>query len=547
MTEPLPYLSSHQSESYNRNSDFKIVTEEHKNIPAISCRDVSVSFGAVSALSDISIDLPLGDIHAVVGQNGAGKTTFARVVAGIVKPDSGSLFINGKKILLGSVASSRSTGIELVHQSFALPPSFTVAEALEYGSNGGVGFFKKRDLNNRWRQHLESLEMDIDPRDHIRDLPIELQQAVEIARALSSNANILILDEPTAVLSPSGIVGLFKRLRRLRDTGVTIVLVLHKIREIWEIADTITVLRKGKLIDGPMELGRTKPESITPMIMGAKSLKENISRISGENTENKVLDQKAVSTLPKSNKHALEIEGVSTETMAHEVSLENMSIEVYQDEIVGIAGVEGNGQVTLLRVLAGLSDISKGNIKICGQEATHLNLSKRRLLGLRIIPFDRNMEGLSLTSTLWENWVASELAVTPLIKWINPIKIKERCKISMSDWDVAYNSPEQKAAYLSGGNCQKLILSRELNDEAEMIVAAQPTRGLDIGATNFVWTTLESARSRGCGVLLISSDLDELFEISDRILVMLSGRIISELTPPNDLEKAGRAMVGEVG
>ncbi|MYF52774.1 MAG: sugar ABC transporter ATP-binding protein, partial [Gammaproteobacteria bacterium] len=224
------------------------MTKEQKDIPAISCRDVSVSFGEISALSDISVDLPLGGIHAVVGQNGAGKTTLARVITGIVKPDSGSLLINGKKIILGSVASSRSSGIELVHQSFALPPSFTVAEALEYSTGGGVGFFKKRDLNQRWRQHLESLEMDIDPRHHIQDLPIEHQQAVEIARALSSRASILILDEPTAVLSPSGIVGLFKRLRRLRDAGVTIVLVLHKIREIWEVADTITVLRKCKLI-----------------------------------------------------------------------------------------------------------------------------------------------------------------------------------------------------------------------------------------------------------------------------------------------------------
>jgi len=523
------------------------VTEKLIDIPAISCRDVCVSFGTVSALSDVSVDLPLGGIHAVVGQNGAGKTTFARVITGIIKPDSGSLLINGKKILLGSVASSRSAGIELVHQSFALPPSFTVAEALEYGLGGGFGFFKKRDLNQRWRQHLEALEMDIDPRHHIRDLPIEHQQAVEIARALSSSASILILDEPTAVLSPSGITGLFKRLRRLSETGVTIVLILHKIREIYEVTDTITVLRKGKLIDGPMQLDKTKPESLTPMIMGAKNLKERISVNSGQNTEIKILDQNAVSRLTAVKQHALEIESVSTETTTQEVSPENMSINVYQHEIVGIAGVEGNGQVTLLRVLAGLSNIRKGSIRICGQEATHLNLSKRRWLGLRIIPFDRNSEGLSLTSTLWENWVASELAVAPLLRWINPMKIKERCKNSMSDWGVAYNSPEQKAAYLSGGNCQKLILSRELNDEARMIVAAQPTRGLDIGSTNFVWTTLESARSRGCGVLLISSDLDELFEISDRILVMLSGRIICELNPPYDMEATGRAMVGEAG
>ncbi len=518
--------------------------------PAVSCRNIGVTFGEVTALADVSIDFPAGEIHAVVGQNGAGKTTLARSIAGIVRPDTGSMYIHGKDLDAGNVQSARAAGIELVHQSFALPPSFTVAEALEFGSGGGIGLFSQKELVRRSREHLDSLEMDIDPKSRIRDLPIELQQAVEIARALSSNARILILDEPTAVLPPPGIESLFQRIRKLRDSGVTIVLILHKTREIWAVADTITVLRSGEFVAGPLRCDQTEPDRVAEMIMGSETveIEPGTGRVTGMTRPGHSDGPVPASVSPSgpvpAPGPALELSGVSTDDDTEGACLDDVSLSVERGEIVGIAGVEGNGQATLMRVLAGLSVFSAGRVEVCGRPANELNLAQRRSLGLRIIPFDRNSEGLSLTSTLWENWVAGELVSRPLFGLIKPSAIRERCMASMSEWGVRCRSARQHAGSLSGGNCQKLILARELDDAARAVIAAQPTRGLDIGATSFVWSTLRKARSGGCGILLISSDLDELFEISERILVMMSGRIVCELNPPFDIASAGRAMVG---
>ena len=498
-----------------------------------------MSFGEVQALADVSVDFPRGAIHAVVGQNGAGKTTFARVVAGLVRPDSGTLAINGREADLGDVSAARAAGIELVHQSFALPPSFTVAEAIEFGSGGGLGLFSRRTLLSRCRDHLEQLGMDIDPSRRIRELAIEQRQAVEIARALASRAEILILDEPTAVLPPPGIDSLFERVRRLKENGVTILLILHKTREVWAIADTITVLRDGRLIAGPVPKGSAEPDGIGRMIMGT----ETEGRLAGNGRAGDgevAVPSDAGAGAPA----ALELRRVSTEGSEHGASLEDVSMSVMPGEIVGIAGVEGNGQVGLVKALAGLQGTSEGEIAISGRAAATLSPARRRSLGLRIIPFDRNSEGLSMTSALWENWVAGELAARPLLSPINPAKLRRRCGSAMAEWGVRHDAVTQQAGSLSGGNAQKLILSREIDGSARVIVAAQPTRGLDIGASAFVRTALRNAVAEGCGILFISSDLDELFEVSDRILVMLSGRIVEELKPPYDLASAGRAMMG---
>lgn len=501
-----------------------------------------MSFGEVQALADVSVDFPRGAIHAVVGQNGAGKTTFARVVAGLVRPDSGTLAINGQEAGLGDVSAARAAGIELVHQSFALPPSFTVAEAIEFGSGGGIGLFSRRALLSRCRDHLEQLGMDIDPSRRIRELAIEQRQAVEIARALASKAAMLILDEPTAVLPPPGIDSLFERVRRLKENGVTILLILHKTREVWAIADTITVLREGRLIAGPVPKGTAEPDGIGRMIMGT----EAEGRPGPEWQAGRAGDEK-VATPPEAGPDgsaALELRRVSTAGNEDGASLADVSMSVMPGEIVGIAGVEGNGQVGLVKALAGLQGTSEGEIAISGRAAATLSPARRRSLGLRIIPFDRNSEGLSMTSALWENWVAGELAAKPLLSPINPAKLRERCGSAMTEWGVLHDTVTQRAGSLSGGNAQKLILSREIDGSARVIVAAQPTRGLDIGASAFVRTALRNAVAEGCGILFISSDLDELFEVSDRILVMLSGRIVEELKPPYDLAAAGRAMMG---
>ena len=514
---------------------------------AINCRDISVRYGEVHALSEVSIAFPAKGIHVVVGQNGAGKTSLARVLAGLVKPHAGTLAVNGAPVGTGSVAGARSAGIELVHQSFALPPSFTVAEALAFGAGSGLGLFRRKDLYRRCEEQLDALDIAIPPDSRIFELPIEQQQAVEIARALSSHADILILDEPTAVLPPTGINKLFERIRHLKDSGVTVLLILHKAREVWAIADTITVLRSGRLVAGPMRREDTSPVQISKLIMGVAP--DEDEQASDSNPFAAAADQTgteepAVSELASESAPALEIIEVSTEVATGEASLDNISFAVKPGEIIGVAGVEGNGQVTLVRVLAGLAPVSEGMIGLNGRSVVNLGLAERRNLGLRIIPFDRNSEGLSLTSELWENWAAGALATGPMLKLINPAGLRRQCKANLAEWGVVFNSTDQHAASLSGGNSQKLILARELDRDARVVIAAQPTRGLDIGATGFVWSTLQQAKTRGCGVLLISSDLDELFELSDRLLVMSSGRVVGTLTPPYSLEAAGRAMTG---
>jgi len=527
--------------------------------PALRCRGISVTYGEVTALAEVGLDLEPGRVHAFVGQNGAGKTTFARVAAGLVRPDAGSLSIHGRELRFGRVAEARAAGVELVHQSFALPPSFTVAEALEFGAGGRLGLFTRRRLYRRWSGHLRDLDLDVDPHRRIRDLPIETQQGVEIARALVADAKVLILDEPTAVLPPPGIESLFHRLRGLKARGVTVILILHKLREVFAVADTISVLRGGRLVAGPSMRERLEPATVGEMIIGpadARVLRE-IDREALVGTAAGAAGPERTFEVPPppppplppppdrgSRGALLRLSGVRTAGDAEGPALDALSFRVGSGEIVGVAGIEGNGQRNLVRVIAGLAEVTSGEVRLGGTAVTAAGLIRRRSLGLRVIPFDRNVEGLSLTSGLWENWSAGVLLQRPLLAPIRPSRLRDRCVRALDAWDVHFASSDQPAGSLSGGNAQKVILARELDDEARFVVAAQPTRGLDLRATAFVWHALRSVRERGCGVLLISSDLDELFDVADRVLVMLSGRIAAEHVPPYDLAAVGRDMTG---
>ena len=512
---------------------------------AIECRDVSVRYGDVAALTGVSVGFAPHLIHAVVGQNGAGKTTFARVAAGIVRPVRGTLAIGGRDVPVGSVGSARAAGIELVHQSFALPPSFTVAEAMEFGAEKGRGIYTRRDLERRWTRHLESLGVSVGLRERIRDLPVETQQAVEIARALVTDAGVLILDEPTAVLSPSGIEKLFARLKVMQANGVTIILILHKIREVLAIADTVTVLRGGQLVEGPIATTATDAQRLAASIIGS-GLDEALTGADREALVGVAAEGTAdpVAALTKAAVPILELRDVSTRPDAEGPALHDVTLTVGRGEIVGVAGIEGNGQRTLVRAVSHLIDITGGGVILDGVEVTSRPLGERRANGLRVIPFERNSEGLSLSSPLWENWAARMLLIGGILRLISPSRLRKECGGSLKTWDVRFSSPNQPAGSLSGGNAQKLILAREVDDEARLIIAAQPTRGLDVGATAFVWRSLRNARARGCGILLISSDLDELFDISDRVVVMLSGRINGEFRPPYRLRDIGAAMTG---
>ena len=512
---------------------------------AIECRDVSVEYGDVKALVDVSVGFAPRMIHAVVGQNGAGKTTFARVAAGIVRPVTGALAIGGREVPVGSVGAARTAGVELVHQSFALPPSFTVAEAMEFGAEGGRAVYTRKELERRWTRHLDSLGVKVSARERIRDLPVETQQAVEIARALVTDAKVLILDEPTAVLSPSGIDKLFERLKVMQASGVTIILILHKIREVLAIADTVTVLRGGRLVEGPVPTAETDAPRLASSIIGS-TLELTLSGADREALVGAAEEGGKAAAAPVVPRTApiLELRGVSTKADPEGPALQNIALTVGRGEIVGVAGVEGNGQRTLVRAISNLADIESGDVILDGIEVTRRPLSERRASGLRVIPFERNSEGLSLSSPLWENWSARILLLGGVLRLINPARLRKACDGALKSWDVRFSTPNQPAGSLSGGNAQKLILAREIDETATLIIAAQPTRGLDVGATAFVWRVLREARARGCGILLISSDLDELFDISDRVVVMLSGRINGEFRPPYQLGEVGAAMTG---
>jgi simple sugar transport system ATP-binding protein len=519
--------------------------------PALACAGLTIRFGDFTALADVSLALAPRRIHAVCGQNGAGKTSFARACAGLIAPAAGSITIGAKALRGGQVSAARAAGVELVHQSFALPPSFTIAEAMEFGLTGRAGaIYTRSKLNARWAGHLRALGVEAKPSARIRDLAVETQQAVEIARALAGRARILILDEPTAVLAPAAAEALFARLRRLAESGVTILIILHKIREVLAVADTVTVLRGGRLVEGPEEAGAMTSDRLARAIIGAAPVRgaavqadeaaEDLAALVGAD-----MPQGMAHAHPVATRTVAVMTSVATRPAADGQSLDAIDLSVGAGEILGIAGVEGNGQRPLVEALAGLVPLTAGSVTLDGEDVTALSLAERRRRGLRIIPFERNTEGLSLSSPLWENFAARTLLGQSALKLIDPGALRRAAAAAFKTWDVRYGSVDNPARSLSGGNAQKVILAREVDAEARLIVLAQPTRGLDLGATAFVWQAMREARGRGLGLILISSDLDELFDISDRVVVLQGGRIAGRFAPPYDLAAVGAAMVGE--
>ena len=526
--------------------------------PAVSCRSLGVSFGAVRALHDVSLDLAPGRIHALVGQNGAGKTTLAKVLGGLQAPDAGDVRIAGRKLPAGDVRAARKAGLAMVHQHFSLPPSFTVAEALELTAArpAGRSVYRRAELHRRWHDDTAEVGGGAVLSTRIRDLPVETRQSLEIVRALATEARILLLDEPTALLTPAATEALFERLRRLRDDGVTVLIVLHKLREVAAVADTVSVLRDGELVLGPIEMSEVSQGRLSDAIVGpapgadrAVGVRAATGADRAVGVESAAGTDRAVgleSAAESGQAALLELAGVSSRESAFEPGLRGVDLSVEAGEIVGVAGVEGNGQRGLVSAVAGLSAVTEGSVLLGGTEATRASPARRRLRGLRLVPFDRNSEGISRSAPLWLNQSAPSLVGRPRrrLPLISVRQYRRRAAEAMDHWQVRYDTVGQPAESLSGGNVQRLILSRELAPGLEVLVAAQPTRGLDFSATNFVRRSLRGLRDAGAGVLLVSSDLDELFDLSDRLVVMYGGRVTARFEPPYDRRAVGDAMTG---
>ncbi len=500
----------------------------------LRCEDISVAYGDFLALQPTSLSFAKGKIHVLVGQNGAGKTSFARVLAGIVPPHTGQFWIHGRALPAANVRSVRAAGLDIVHQRFTLPPNFSVAEALELvaAKKFAGAFFSLKRLTAAWAGELRSAELEVSPAARIRDLPIETVQSLEIARALAGQADFLILDEPTALLSPVGIERLFTRLRKLRASGVTLLLILHKLREVMEIADTISVLRAGNLVLPPTAAAAVSRAELSQLIIGEAGADE--------------LSLPAETFQRQTSAQSLALKAVRTRHSQTEPALANISLALDVGEILGIAGVEGNGQRRLVDVITGLGALQGGEVLLLNRDVRALTHHQRRALGLRVVPFDRVAEGASLGLSLWENvtiWQAQAFKRGRL-PWLSISAMRAAARRALDQFDVQYDSLDQPAGALSGGNMQRMILARELAGQPRLLIAAQPTRGLDFRATHYVWSLLRQLKSAGGSVLVISSDLDELMTLCDRILVMRGGELVGEHRPPFQRQAIGGEMIG---
>ena len=479
----------------------------------LEMRGITRQFPGVLANDNVDFTLEEGEIHALIGENGAGKSTLMNILYGLVQPDYGMIRLRGKQVEINSPQQAIQLGIGMVHQHFQLVPSLTVAE------NVGLGYEPRRGIvvdqetrSARVAELSNQFGLKVDPETRVADLSVGVRQRVEILKLLYRDAELLILDEPTAVLTPQEVDTFFDVTRRLVADNRTAIFITHKLREVMAICDRATVMRQGKVI-GTLDTKDTNPEEIAYMMVGRDV--SPVSKSDNTATEEVMLD---VSDISANGDNGLEV-------------LHNISFQVYANEIVGLAGVEGNGQHELLEVLTGLRPAHAGNLRIQGVPCTQMNSRQRREIGYALIPEDRNEEGLSPELSIWENMIATSYYASPQsrIGILQTTKLKQNALELMQQFDVRAEKESNPVKTLSGGNAQKVVIARELSQHPKVLIAAQPTRGLDIGAAEFVHEQLVALRNQGMGILVLSADLDELLVVSDRILVIYEGEIIGEI------------------
>lgn len=494
----------------------------------LELRNIRKSFGDCVANEDVSLTVRKGTIHAIVGENGAGKSTAMKIVYGFYEPDSGEIEFDGKPAAIKDPHDAIALGIGMVHQHFMLVENMTVAENIVLGAETGSAAGLDLDRANTEIKALsDELKLEIDPRAVIEDLSVGLQQRVELLKALYRHADLLILDEPTAVLSPQEVADLFSILRRMKSQGKTIVIITHKLDEVLAISDEVTVMRDGRTV-GNVVTSETNAQELARMIVG----REVLLRVEKPeaNPAGTVL---SVTNLVINGRHGRAIDGVT--------------FSVRSGEIVGIAGIEGNGQTELIEALAGLCKIAEGSVEFEGRDVTRASARMLKELGVAHIPEDRHKRGLLLDSDLAENAILGVHYRPPIsnLGFLDSKTIEGRVSEIIERFDVRPGDASQPASSLSGGNQQKLIIGREFELDPTLLLVSQPTRGVDIGAIEFIHRKLIALRDGGAAILLVSAELEEVTALADRLLVLREGKIVGEVDPrTTSTETIGLMMTG---
>jgi ABC-type uncharacterized transport system ATPase subunit len=486
----------------------------------IELREISKRFGAVQANDRITIAVAPGTIHAVVGENGAGKSTAMRIAYGFYTPDSGEILVDGTPVRISTPSDAIALGIGMVHQHFMLVDTMTVTENIVLGAEPGTA--ASLDLESasaRVKTLSDEFKLSVNPRAIVEDLSVGQQQRVELLKALYRNARLLILDEPTAVLTPQEVEEFFVILRGMRAQGKTIVIITHKLPEVLAISDDVTVMRDGKVV-GKLKTKDTTAAELAKLMVGRNVLLR--------------VDKSAA----KPSGPTLRVRELSVTTPEGHRAVDGVSFEVRAGEIVGIAGVEGNGQTELIEALAGLVDPARvsGEVELEGKSVALINARRRREHGIAHIPEDRHRRGLLLEFGLRENSILGVHYRAPITTYPGHVimddgEIRRRTVDIIKRFDVRPPNPDLPARALSGGNQQKLIIGRELELHPRLLLVSQPTRGVDIGAIEFIHRKLVALRDAGCAILLVSAELEEVTALSDRLLVIHKGRIAGEVDP----------------
>ena len=497
---------------------------------AIEVSKITKTFPGVIANRDIAMTVRRGTVHAIVGENGAGKSTLMKILYGMQRPDSGSILVDGVEQSYSSPVDAITAGVGMVHQHFMLSDNFTVLENIILGDEPtrGLGRLDLPAARKRIQAVCDAYGISLPLSALAEDLSVGERQRVEIVKVLYRGARILILDEPTAVLVPQEVQDLFAHLRSLVAKGLTVLFVSHKLDEVLSIADAITVIRAGTTV-ATLTPDETDAGALAQLMVGAD------------------LPAAASSGTPRRDEIALQLREIDLPGVGARDALDGVSMRIHAGEIVGLAGVEGNGQVELIDTIMGLLQPSHGTIELAGADVTHRSTRERRSAGLACIPYDRHREGLLLDAPLWENRLLGNQHMAPLSSrgWLRIRATKQDTMRIVDDFDVRTPGVLVNAGALSGGNQQKLIVGRELATAPRLLIAANPTRGVDVGAQVVIWSSLRRAREEGAGILLISSDLDELIGLADRLLVIHGGRISNELDPRDVTpETLGLAMAG---